>query len=62
MPYLCPLQVVCVFQSLLFSIYSISGILKESNMTSEKSIKEFEELKTNKLDYLWRRFRNVLYG
>jgi len=28
---------------------TISGILKESNMASEKSIKEFEELKTNKL-------------
>ena len=28
---------------------TISGILKESNMASGKSIKEFEELKTNKL-------------
>ncbi|PWW72723.1 Utp14-domain-containing protein [Tuber magnatum] len=28
---------------------TISGILKESNLASEKSIKEFEELKTNKL-------------
>ncbi|KAG0638159.1 small-subunit processome [Tuber brumale] len=28
---------------------TISGILKESNMASEKSIKGFEELKTNKL-------------
>ncbi|CUS13122.1 unnamed protein product [Tuber aestivum] len=28
---------------------TVSGILKESNLASEKSIKEFEELKTNKL-------------